>query len=64
LNGIKVGVRIGKGKVIWLVRAFWTNSQGITLADLGPWDVTGRNGYSTTSATLDRLTVVAKANAS
>lgn len=53
---IQVGdtVRIGKGKVLWTVRDFWSRA-GVDYANL--W---GGGGYSTASATLDRLTVVSK----
>jgi hypothetical protein len=58
-NPIEVGdvVRIGKGKVLWTVRAFWNEPViGVRYADL-----IGVGGYSGTSAALDRLTVVTRA---
>ena len=58
-NDIEVGdvVRIGKGKTLWTVRTFWTApSTGVRYADLF-----GGGGYSGTSVTPDRLTVVTKA---
>lgn len=61
-NDIRVGdiVRIGNGKVLWTVRKFWTApSTGVRYADLH-----GGGGYSGTSVTPDRLTVVAKADTS
>ena len=55
-------VRIGNGKRLWRVQSFWTaKATGVTYAALGPTDTIG---YSTTSAILDRLTVVTKADAS
>jgi hypothetical protein len=58
-NDIEVGdiVRIGKGKTLWTVRGFWTQPcTGVRYADLF-----GGGGYSGTSVTPDRLTVVTKA---
>ena len=50
-------VRIGKGKVLWTVLSFWTApSSGVRFADLY-----GGGGYSGTSVTPDRLTIVTKA---
>jgi len=47
-------VRIGKGTVLWRVHNFWTHTPtGTRFAALR-----GGGGYSTTSVTLDRLTVV------
>jgi len=61
-DDIKVGdvVRIGKGKTLWTVRTFWVaQSTGERYVGLF-----GGGGYSGTSVTLDRLTVVTKADAS
>jgi len=63
-DDIRVGdvVRIGKGKRLWRVQSFWTApATGVTYAALGPADSVG---YSTTSASPDRLTIVTKAAAS
>ena len=61
-NDIQVGdiVRVGKGKTLWRVHKFWTHAPtGTRFAALR-----GGGGYSTTSASPDRLTVVTKAGAS
>jgi len=59
-DDIEVGdtVRIGKGKVLWAVESFGRFNRDVPYAVLRPLD-----GYGTSSATLDRLTVVTKAGA-
>jgi uncharacterized spore protein YtfJ len=61
-NDIGVGdtVRVGRGKTLWTVHKFWTHAPtGTRFAALR-----GGGGYSGTSVTPDRLTVVTKAGAS
>ena len=49
-------VQVGKGKTIWQVVELWTASNSTPMAALLP-----DNGYSRTSVSLDRLTVLERA---
>lgn len=56
---IEVGdrVRIGKGKTVWQVVELWAAADGSPMAALLP-----DGGYSRTSVSVDRLTVLERAS--
>lgn len=53
-------VRVGRGRRAWRVAAFWTSpADGTVLADLEPH---GAPGFTSSSAAVDRLTVIEHAD--